>query len=94
VQYDQDRIVAYNKQARTPHMRHIDYGLGMFRRSAFDRVPQNSFYDLAILYQEMLNQDQLAAHEVSQRFYEIGSLSGLEELKAYLASQAVSGRQR
>lgn len=88
VEYDKGCILAYDKQVRTSRMRHIDYGLGVFHRSAFDAVPQDSFYDLAVLYREMLRRGQLAAHEVYQRFYEIGSPSGLEELRKYLANKA------
>ena len=77
-------VRAYSKQRRTPRMKHIDYGLGMFSRAAFAGVPENSPYDLESLYRDMLQQDQLAAFEVSQRFYEIGSPAGLDELRRYL----------
>ena len=42
--------------------------------------------DLAQLYQDLLKRDELAAYEVPQRFYEIGSVDGLNELSLYLAS--------
>lgn len=88
VEYADGRILTYSKRARTPQMRHIDYGLGVFRRSAFADVPDHSQYDLEALYQGLLGQNQLAAFEVSQRFYEIGSPSGLEELRRHLAESA------
>jgi len=87
VQYDGQRIVTYNKKLRTPQMRHIDYGLGVFRADAFEAVPREGAYDLADLYGQLLERGELAAFEVSQRFYETGSFEGIEELSSYLARQ-------
>jgi N-acetyl-alpha-D-muramate 1-phosphate uridylyltransferase len=84
VEMDGDRIVVYDKRQRTPGMQHIDYGLGMFRQQAFSRTPSESPFDLAQLYQDLLQQGQLAAWEVAERFYENGSFEGIEELTAIL----------
>lgn len=87
------RILAYSKRQRTRRMKHIDYGLGVFRQSAFAGVPEHSPYDLESLYRDMLQQDQLAAFEVSQRFYEIGSPAGLDALRRYLAKSVQGSSQ-
>lgn len=81
------RIAAYDKH--TPHaaMRHIDWGLGVFRASAFDRYPAAVPFDLAQVYQDLLADDELAAYEVDRRFYEIGSPAGLAETDAYLRAR-------
>ena len=71
-------------------MKHIDYGLGVFSQAAFLGVPEDSHYDLESLYRDMLQQDELAACEVSQRFYEIGSPAGLEELRRLKSAQGLS----
>ena len=84
VEFAGGRIVAYDKKLRTERMRHIDYGLGAFRASAFDRVPAETPWDLAVLYQDLLQAGELAAFEASHRFYEIGSFRGIEELSMYL----------
>jgi hypothetical protein len=68
-------------------MRHIDYGLGVFNQSAFAIVPDDKPYDLETLYQVLLKRGKLAACEVSQRFYEVGSFAGLEETRHYLVAQ-------
>jgi NDP-sugar pyrophosphorylase family protein len=73
-------IRAYDKKNRSERMRHIDYGLGVFRASAFDRVLPATFFDLAALYRQLLADGMLTAYEVKERFYEIGSLQGIEEL--------------
>jgi N-acetyl-alpha-D-muramate 1-phosphate uridylyltransferase len=86
VEYGAGLILAYDKQHPTPFMHHIDYGLGVFSDSAFARVPEYQSYDLAVLYQELLKDGELAAYEVRQRFYEVGSFAGLEEMRRYLAA--------
>ena len=84
VEFQDGRIVAYDKKARTPAMRHIDYGLGVFHRGAFDGVPGSGPYDLAELYQDLLRRGQLEGFKVRQRFYEAGSFAGIAELSEYL----------
>lgn len=81
VEFVGGRIRAYSKTARTPAMRHIDYGLGAFRRSIFE---SSAAPDLADVYAEALARGELAAYEVSERFYEIGSPEGLHETAEFL----------
>ena len=82
VEFAEGRIVAYDKKNRTERMQHIDYGLGIFSRAAFDGAPHA---DLAEIYGDLLRRGQLAACEVRERFYEIGSAQGIRELSDYLA---------
>ena len=88
VEFQDGQILAYNKKLRTARMRHIDYGLGVLQSSALGRIPEGEACDLATLYQELLAAGELAAFEAPHRFYEIGSFSGIEELRAYLSRQA------
>ncbi len=81
VEFAQGRIVAYNKKNRTPRMQYIDYGLGVFSRAAFEGTSQG---DLADLYGSLLHAGYLAASEVHERFYEVGSFEGVRELSQYL----------
>jgi len=81
------RILAYDKQGRTPGMRHIDYGLGAFRKSAFAAHAEGEAFDLVAVYQRLLAGGDLAGFDVPGRFYEIGSPSGLEETRAHLAAK-------
>jgi hypothetical protein len=85
--FDQARIVRYDKQHRTVEMRHIDYGLGVLQAQVFDAYSFNAVLDLADIYRDLLARDQLAAYEVLQRFYEIGSPAGLEETRQHLSAR-------
>jgi NDP-sugar pyrophosphorylase family protein len=90
VQFEDGHILAYNKKFRTAAMQYIDYGLGVFRASAFDAVPREGASDLADLYGRLLAAGSLVGFEVPQRFYETGSFQGIEELSAHLAQQKVN----
>jgi len=81
-------IKVYDKQTQLPEMRHIDYGLSVFRAAALDEYPAGAKFDLADLMQRLVARRQLAGFEVMERFYEIGSPVGLAELEALLARQA------
>jgi histidinol-phosphate phosphatase family protein len=83
VEFSEGRILAYDKKNRTARMQHIDYGLGIFSRTAFDGSPHA---DLADIYGDLLRRGQLAACEVRERFYEIGSTQGIRELSDYLSA--------
>ena len=84
VLYKDQRIIMYDKQKTSPGMEYLDYGLSVFNAVTFDKYHQNKPIDLADVFKDLIQQDQLAAFEVNRRFYEIGSLSGLEETNQYL----------
>jgi NDP-sugar pyrophosphorylase family protein len=87
VEFRDGRIVTYSKQPNA-NMRHIDYGLEVFRRTAFTSLPASPC-DLATVVTSLLAQDQLAAFEVGERFYEIGSFEGISALQQLLAQGRV-----
>ena len=83
--YENSRLVLYDKRT-DPRMHYIDYGLSAFRRELFDQMP--AVFDLAMLLHQLSLQGQLAAFEVKQRFYEIGSPEGLADFERYLEASA------
>ncbi len=85
VEFCDGKILAYEKKNRTPRMKHVDYGLGVLKPEAFDSVPTDQPRDLASLYSQLLVRGELAAYEVPERFYEIGSFEGLKETSELLA---------
>jgi N-acetyl-alpha-D-muramate 1-phosphate uridylyltransferase len=88
VVFEDGRLLIYDKKLRSPSMRHIDYGLSVFHRRAFDHVPTGEVVDLASVFQRLLADGELAGFEVPERFYEIGSFSGLDETGQYLRNAA------
>jgi NDP-sugar pyrophosphorylase family protein len=84
VRFEAGQILLYDKKQRTPEMHHIDYGLGILRAKSLASWLDNEPFDLADVYRHLLSENQLSGHEVTERFYEIGSPEGLAELDALL----------
>lgn len=83
VLFEGGKLVEYNKHHPRPEMAHIDYGLGVVASGVFAGYSDSASFDLADLYQNLSVQGELAGMEVTQRFYEIGSHSGLKEAEDY-----------
>ena len=77
-------VKQYDKTTPNSQKQFIDYGLGIVRRDAFTNVNTEVAFDLAMLYSTLARRGMLAGYEVHQRFYEIGSPSGLSETEKYL----------
>jgi N-acetyl-alpha-D-muramate 1-phosphate uridylyltransferase len=84
VRFEQGRIVKYDKVMRDAEMRHIDYGLAVLTSAALAPYPSHRPFDLVAVYQDLLAAGQLAACEVPDRFFEIGSPDGLRDTEALL----------
>ena len=78
-------IAVYDKKVKLPEMRHIDYGLSLFRADVFEKYPADEKFDLADVMTKLVAETQLAGYEVPERFYEIGSHEGLAELERLLS---------
>jgi NDP-sugar pyrophosphorylase family protein len=67
-------------------MRWIDYGLSVLTRDLVHaRIPAGHPADLAPLCSDLAAEGRLAGYLVTERFYEIGSPTGLAEVEAQLS---------
>ncbi|HMD57236.1 MAG TPA: NTP transferase domain-containing protein [Solirubrobacteraceae bacterium] len=76
-------VARYDKRAPSSQMHWIDYGLGGLTADALDRV-DSSESDLSMLYKRLAERGELLGFEASERFYEIGTPTGLRETDAFL----------
>lgn len=84
VEFRDGQIICYSKNHTTAEMEHIDYGIGAFQARAFLSCQSGAVFDLSLIQRKLLAEHQLAGLEVRERFYEIGSPSGLEETSLLL----------
>jgi len=84
ITYKNGAIIKYDKQNPGGDMEYIDYGLSLFKKEAFLIREYPESFDLESLYQDLIADGRLIAYEVRERFFEIGSLEGLEETDEYL----------
>ncbi len=83
VVYSDHRVLVYDKQHLTPEMHWIDYGLGGLTNDALRAVYQGE-PDLAALYRRLAQTGSLYGFLATERFYEIGTPTGLAETEAFL----------
>jgi NDP-sugar pyrophosphorylase family protein len=84
------RVVRYNKRQPDLEMTYIDYGANLYRAAALERIPPDGRYDLGDLTHVLAADGLLAGYEVTQRFYEIGSVHGVRETEQYLLTRRPS----
>jgi NDP-sugar pyrophosphorylase family protein len=63
---------------------HIDFGLSVLSGQALQPYPESATVDLADLWRALSAERELAAFEVTGRFYEIGSVGGLSDTEEFL----------
>ena len=84
VVFENGSIELYSKSKKDSKMAYIDYGVGILSNKCMDNYDKNIIFDLAELYENLSLKKELYGYEVFQRFYEIGSLQGIEDLSNYL----------
>jgi N-acetyl-alpha-D-muramate 1-phosphate uridylyltransferase len=83
-------VILYDKRSTRADMAYIDYGLGVFSSAVFSKYEAGRFLDLADVCSALAAGGQLAAFEVSGRFYEIGSRQGILETEEFLTRRRAS----
>jgi len=66
-------------------MKYIDYGMSILRSESFEPWQTDEAFDLARVYESLVDRSQLAGFEVSERFFEVGSQKGLAETNEFLS---------
>ncbi|MGA8531468.1 MAG: sugar phosphate nucleotidyltransferase [Acidobacteriaceae bacterium] len=87
VEYRKGVVVRYDKRHPSTTMHHIDYGFQVLDAGVLERwtVP---VFDLSDVLSGLADYSMLAGHESADRFYEIGSFSGLREAEPVVAAGA------
>jgi NDP-sugar pyrophosphorylase family protein len=83
VEFLDGKLIDYQKGVNNKNMNHIDYGMTFFRKEAFRPWADQSTFDLSTVCHQLAKERQLDGFEVFERFYEIGSVQGIEELSQY-----------
>jgi len=74
-----NNLVLYNKKKPQENMAYIDSGLSIVKSSIFKNFPHNKTFDLADVLEDLSKKELLAGFEIYDRFYEIGSIKGLND---------------
>lgn len=82
--FENNKILRYSKKHITGDMKYIDYGISILRKSHFSSFPDHTPFDLSEVFEKLLINGELMGYESLIRFFEIGSLKGIEDLSEYL----------
>jgi NDP-sugar pyrophosphorylase family protein len=85
VLFSDGRLIVYDKRAQLPDMAHIDFGVSVLSRTVFGPYWDAEILDLGDIFHDLSLRDELAAFEVAERFYEIGSVQGLKQTEEFLS---------
>jgi len=93
-QVENERVTYYNKSKNIPStvsLQYIDYGLLAFKKLAIEKfTKKGSKQDLADVFTALSHQGELAAYEVRERFYEVGSADGLNAFTDFVKKRGLS----
>jgi MurNAc alpha-1-phosphate uridylyltransferase len=77
-------LIEYDKHSGRPDMAHVDFGISVLSSCIFSRYKASRVIDLADVSRDLSIRGELAGLEVSERFYEIGSLEGMRDAEEFL----------
>ena len=91
--YEPPLVALYDKNCSPEtraRMTHIDYGLLVLSRQFVScRIRPDAVVDLADILGQSSRSGELAGYEVFQRFYEIGSLSGIDDFGRFVEQEGL-----
>jgi N-acetyl-alpha-D-muramate 1-phosphate uridylyltransferase len=79
-------VTGYSK-VQNQGLEYIDYGVNLFRKKVLSLVPPFAAFSLESLFSLLIKSGDMLAFEVKERFYEIGSLGGLQEFTSYIGAR-------
>ena len=85
VLYRDGEIIEYDKHSPRADMAHVDFGLSVLSSAVFAPYAAAKVLDLSDICRDLSRSGRLAAFEVAERFYEIGSPQGIADTEAFLS---------
>jgi MurNAc alpha-1-phosphate uridylyltransferase len=85
VLFKDGQLIQYDKHHPRADMAHIDFGVSVLSSEVFSAYRNCRIIELADIFKELSRGGRLAALEVFERFYEIGSLQGIKDTEEFLS---------
>jgi MurNAc alpha-1-phosphate uridylyltransferase len=81
------RYISKYEKGDQRNLEYVDYGLSYWDAQVFLDSSLPTTFDLQEVYSELIGKRQLHCFEVNQRFYEVGSVEGIEELEKFVGGK-------
>jgi NDP-sugar pyrophosphorylase family protein len=85
--YEDGKLLLYSKEEQSSRMKWIDYGLGILTDKIFASFEKEIIFDLSLLYTKLSVENNLIGYPVKERFYEVGSFTGISDFANYLKNK-------
>ena len=82
-------VKEFSNTEKTEGMIYAEYGVNVFKKEIIGMIPKNQRYSLDKLFPRLIEQEELLAFEVKERFYEVGTPQRLRECEEFIRSRAV-----
>jgi NDP-sugar pyrophosphorylase family protein len=82
-----EMVTRYEKGSGDPALDHIDYGAMALQKQVIAALQPEAFTGLEVVQTKLAREGRLRAYVATERFYEIGSPTGLAELERYFAEK-------
>lgn len=86
--FNRGKIIEYYKDSASENLKHIDYGVSIIKKRIFLEKIYGLKFDLEKVFSKLVNNKDLDAFLVYDRFYQIGTIEGIKEtsknLKKYI----------
>ena len=70
----------------------VDYGYQIFNKQVFKNI-DNKVFDLNLIVNQLIDKNDVEIEFIKKRFYEVGSLKGVNEFKKYLLELKLNGKK-
>jgi MurNAc alpha-1-phosphate uridylyltransferase len=85
VAIERGMVVRYEKKNQAPGLQWINFGVTALRRGALTLIPPGRPCGEEEFYGRLIERQKLAAFQVAERFYEIGTPSSLAEFEHFIS---------
>lgn len=86
--YERGRIKKYEKNSKD-EMKYIDAGIMVFNKKILKRIPSGKVFQIEDLFHKLAKEEKLKPFLIKKRYYEIGSLKGLNQFKKFVKRNQV-----
>jgi MurNAc alpha-1-phosphate uridylyltransferase len=86
--FERGLVTRYAKTERVTNLQYIDFGLQILTSEVFQPYADDEPFDLGIVFAALAAKKELAGFEVNLRFFEIGSIEGIQNLEKYLKDRS------
>ena len=76
-----NKIIYYKKNSNNRNFKYIDYGLMALRKDVLQYFLNKKKFDLNLIIKYLIKWQDIEAYKVKKKFYHIGSLEGIKEIK-------------